>query len=255
MAGAGWFLVRSSAETVNVLAMLVADDAPDVLDHVLTLQVCFLVFAHLLSDRFPQAALMEGVIVPALLRAVEHDQIVVILALLIPIVGVDEAETGLADVLLAYVASSVLEDKSVALALDPGHLELFQLRLGNVGRIGAKVDLCMLVPEDIADQSFDSAELDVFADTQDAINDVLQRQILDHFLDQGDRLDDHVAATVPLAMQLLVLRQAEHHLDDFEPNLVLLVPQYLIRVTLDHLHQYLQNALKELDKLAFLRDE
>ena len=236
MTGASWFLVRSSAETVNVLAMLVADDAPDVLDHVLTLQVCFLVFAHLLPDCLPQAALMEGMIVPALLRAVEHDQIVVIFALIISIVGVHETEAGLADILLAYVAPSVLEDKSVALALDPGHLELFQLRLGNVRRIGAKVDLCMLVPEDIADQSFDSAELDVFADTQDAINDVLQRQILDHFLDQGDRLDDHVAATVPLAMQLLVLRQAEHHLDDFEPNLVLLVPQYLIRVTLDHLH-------------------
>ena len=72
----------------------------------------------------------------------------------------------------------------------------------------------MLIPEDIANQSFDRAELNVFADTQDAINNVLHRQILYHFLDQGDRLDDHVAATVPLAMQFLVLCQAEHHLDD-----------------------------------------
>ena len=90
MTRTGWFLVRSGAETVNVLAMLVADDAPDVLDHVLTLQVCFLVLPHLLSDCFPQAALVERMIVPAFLGAVEHDQIVVIFALIIPIVGVHE---------------------------------------------------------------------------------------------------------------------------------------------------------------------
>ena len=51
-----------------------------------------------------------------------------------------------------------------------------------------------------------------------------------------------------------MLCKLEHHLDDHEPDLISL-SQDLIRMTLEHLHQDLEHALKQLNVLAILLDE
>lgn len=51
-----------------------------------------------------------------------------------------------------------------------------------------------------------------------------------------------------------MLCKLEHHLDDHEPDLVSL-SQDFIRMTLEHLHQDLEHAFKQLNVLAVLLNE
>ena len=112
LAGTSYTFLGDGSETVDVLAMLVANDTSYLPANIIAPQVCFLVLAHLLSDSPFQAAFMVRMIVGALFRAVEHDQmmVIMILAVFIPTKGVYKAETCLADILLAYVALGVRED-------------------------------------------------------------------------------------------------------------------------------------------------
>lgn len=125
--------------------------------------------------------------------------------------------------LLANVTLSVLEDQSVAFEIKPFILVHLELVKGDSFSIHAQVDLGMLVPKDVTDELLDRAELNRLVNALDAIEDALQRHMLDNFFDKCDHLDNQVPATVSLSMQFIVLSQAKHHLDDLKPDLFLFV--------------------------------
>lgn len=128
-------------------------------------------------------------------------------------------------------------------------LETLQVKLRDGRCEPAKVSLSPLVEEDICDEFLYRSELDVLVFAQNTTHDVVQANELEHVTDEGNHLDDKVATTVALAVELLVLCEAEHHLDDHDPDLVIL-PQHLVGVTLHHLHHELEHSLEQRDQLA-----
>ena len=106
------------AQPVNVLAVFVANHATDLLIYILLLQVCFLIFSHLLADALFEAPLVEGVVVGAFPRTVKHYQVVLVSTAPSEMERVHQAKRSLPDMLLAQIAFCVLKDKTFILTED-----------------------------------------------------------------------------------------------------------------------------------------
>lgn len=166
-----------------------------------------------------EAPLMETVIVVALLGAVKHDQAPVILPLARG-ESVHQLATCRADVHRAKLAPIVQELEPVSLRVEELILGVLQYVLGDGGCRHAKVDLGVLVLEDIRDEVLDGAEPDLLLDAEDTLEDLTKLDVLEKLSHQGHHLHDQVAATVSFAVQLLVLRQHKHHLNHHQPDFI-----------------------------------